>query len=51
MAQKYLFETFYNKRNKKENNLQIWQYYLGHINFIEIKNRIILIKTKKKEKL
>lgn len=48
---KYFFKVFYNKINKKEYNLQIWQYNIYYTNIIIIKDVIILEKTKKKEKL
>ena len=46
---KYLFKAFYNKINKKEYNLQIWQYNVRYINILVIKDMIISEKAKKKE--
>lgn len=51
MAYKYLFKAFYNKSNKKEYKLQIWQHNMYYTNIIVIKDVIILEKVKKKEKL
>lgn len=51
MVHKYLLKAFYNKINKKEYNLQIWQYNICHTNIVAIKNIIILEKEREKEKL
>lgn len=51
MPHKYLLKAFYNKINKKEYNLQIWQYNVCHTNKIAIKDLIILKKVREKEKL
>ena len=45
---KYLLKTFYNKINKKEYKLQIWQHNVQHTNIIAMKDIIILKKTKEK---
>ena len=47
-AHKYLFKAFYNKTNKKEYKLQVWQYNIWYTNIIAIKKVIILKKTKEK---
>ena len=39
-AHKYLLKAFYNKINKKEYDLQIWQYNVCHTNIIAMKNII-----------
>ncbi len=41
-AHKYLLKTFYNRTNKKEYDLQIWQYNVRHTNIIEMKNVILV---------
>lgn len=51
VAYKYLLKVFYNKTNKKEYKLKIWQYNLHHTNIIETKDIIVLEKNKAKEKL
>ena len=38
MVYKYLVNTFYNKINKKEYDLQIWQYNIRYTNIIAIKD-------------
>ena len=43
---KYLLKAFYNKTNKKEYNLQIWEQNICHTNIIAIKNMIISKKAK-----
>ena len=50
-AHKYFLEAFYNRSNKKEYKLQIWQHNVGHINIITIKDVIILEKIREKKKL
>lgn len=50
-AHKYFLKTFYNRTNKKENELQIRQYNVRHTNIIVRKDVIILEKTREKEKL
>lgn len=42
---------FYNKTNKKEYNLQIWQNNIRYTNIISVKNIIILKKASKIEEL
>ena len=44
MAHKYFFKAFYNRTNKKEYNLQIWQHNICHINIIAMKNVIVTAK-------
>lgn len=44
MANKYIFKDFYNKTNKKEYNLQIWQYNICYTNLIAIKIMIAIAK-------
>ena len=51
IAHKYLLKTFYNKTNKKEYDLQIWQYNVRHTNIIAMKDVIIEKKARKKEVL
>ena len=50
-AHKYLLKAFYNKTNKKEYKLQIWQHNVQNTNIIAIKDMIITEKARKKEKL
>ena len=50
-AHKYLLKTFYNKTNKKEYKLQIWQCNVRHTNIIVMKDVIILEKARKEEML
>lgn len=47
--QKYIFKVFYNKINKKEYNLLIWEYNIYQTNIIVMKNIIILKKTRGKK--
>ena len=51
VAYKYFLKAFYNKKNKKEYKLQIWQYNMRHTNIIANKDVIILEKARKKEML
>ena len=48
-AYKYLLKAFYNKMNKKEYHLQIWQHNVYHTNIIAMKDVISEEKAKKKE--
>ncbi len=48
VAHKYLLKVFYNKTNKKEYELLIWQYNMWYTNKIIMKNIIILEKVRKK---
>ena len=48
---KYLLKAFYNRTNKKEYDLQIWQYNVRHTIIIVIKNVIIEEEVKEKERL
>ena len=48
VAHKYLLKAFYNRINKKDYDLQIWQYNVRHTNIIAIKN--VIIKEKAREK-
>lgn len=48
---KYLLKFLYNKTNKKEYKLQIWQNNISYINMIEMKDIIILENTREKKKL
>ena len=50
-AHKYLLRVFYNRMNKKEYNLQIWQYNVWHTNIIAMKDVIIEEKAREKEGL
>lgn len=45
---KYLFKTFYNRINKKEYNLQTWEYYIYYINIIAMK-KVITVAEKGRE--
>lgn len=51
MVYKYLLKVFYNRTNKKMYKLQIWQYNVQHTNITEMKNVIIIKKTKEKKRL
>ena len=48
---KYFFKTFYNKINKKEYELQIWQHNVHYTNGIAMKEVIISEKARKKKLL
>lgn len=48
---KYFFKVFCNKTNRKEYDLQIWQYDIRHTNIIVIKDMIIWEMTRKKKRL
>ena len=48
-AHKYLLKVFYNRTNKKEYDVQIWQYNIRYTNVIAIKDVIISKKTLEKE--
>ena len=48
-AHKYLLKTFYNRTNKKEYNLQIWQHNIRHTNIIAMKDVIISEKAREEE--
>ena len=48
---KHFLKAFYNRTNKKEYNLQIWQYNICHTNIIAIKDGIIEEKVREKEEL
>ena len=50
-AHKYLLKAFYNRTNKKEYDLQIWQHNVRHTNIITMKDVIIKEKAMKKERL
>ena len=47
----YLLKTFYNRINKKQYNLQIWQHNICHTNIIAMKDMIISEKAKEEETL
>ena len=51
VTHKYLIKIFYNRTNKKEYDLQIWQYNICYTNIIAIKDVIIIEKVKEKKKL
>lgn len=51
MVYKYLLKAFYNKINKKEYNLQIWQHNIYYINITALKDIIIFEKAREKKKL
>lgn len=51
MAHKYFLKAVYNKINKKEYKLLIWQYNVQHINIITIKDVIIVEKVREKNLL
>lgn len=44
-------QVFYNKTNKKEYDLQIWQYTMRYTNIMAIKDIILLKKAQEEEKL
>ena len=46
---KYLLKAFYNRTNKKEYDLQIWQYNVCYTNIIAMKDVIIKEKTREKK--
>ena len=48
-AHKYFLKVFYNKTNKKEYNVQIWQYNVYYTKIIAIKNVIISKRALEKE--
>lgn len=48
---KYFLKVFYNKTNKKEYELQIWQNNICYTNIIAMKSVIILEKHKERKKL
>ena len=50
MAYRYFLKVFYDKTNKKEYKLQIWQHNICHTNIIVMKNLIILKKAKEKKR-
>ena len=39
-AHKFFFKAFYNKTNKKEYNVQIWQHNIRHTNVIAMKDMV-----------
>ena len=45
----YLLKAFYNRTNKKEYKLQIWQHNVRHININAMKDIIILEKVREKK--
>lgn len=51
VVHKYIPKLFYNRTNKKEYNMQIWEYNVCYTNIIEIKDIPILEKKKEREKL
>ena len=51
VTQKYLLKIFYNKINKKEYDLLIWQYNIRYINIIVIKDVFIKENARDKEGL
>ena len=50
-AYKYFVKAFYNRTNKKEYDLQIWQYNICHTNIITMEDVISEEKAKEKEGL
>ena len=50
MAYKYFLKAFYNKINKKEYNLQIWQYNIRHKNIIVMKDVIVVAEKSRENK-
>ena len=48
-AHKYFLKAFYNKTNKKEYDLQIWQYNVCHTNIIAMKDVIISEKAREEK--
>ena len=50
-AYKYLFKVFYNRPNKKEFNLQIWQHNVRHNNILAMKDVIVIEKAREKKRL
>ena len=50
-AYKYLFKAFYNKTNRKEYDLQIWQHNICYTNIHAMKDGIILEKAREKKEL
>lgn len=48
---KYFFKAFYNRMNKKKQNLEIQQHNIYQTNIIVIKDIIILKKTRENKKL
>ncbi len=51
VAHKYLLKVFYNRTNKKEYDLQIWQHNVRYTNIIVMKDMIISEKVRKEEML